>query len=147
MRKRLGNFIVAEDDDTLEGIVLGALKRKSASLSVVETFTGGRIAARLTLLPDAESVFRRGLVAQAGSEIEELLNLADGTLSSGPLTEKAMEDAARATLLETHSTYALVALRTGRNRGLGCPAALRSGSQSRPVSKSRCGVADSPLRR
>ena len=41
------------------------LKRKSASLSVRETFTGGRIAARLTLLPDAESVFRRGLVAQA----------------------------------------------------------------------------------
>ncbi len=110
VRKRLGNFIVAEDDDTLEGIILAALKRKRASLSVVETFTGGRIAARLAAHPDAESVFRRGLVAQAGSEIEALLNLADGTLSSGPLTEKAIKDAACATLLVTHSTYALVAL-------------------------------------
>jgi len=110
VRKRLGNFVVAEDDDTLEGIILAALKRKRASLSVVETFTGGRIAARLAAHPDAESVFRRGLVAQAGSEIEALLNLADGTLSSGPLTEKAIKDAACATLLVTHSTYALVAL-------------------------------------
>src|SRR5258705_474772 len=110
VRKRFGNFIVAEDDDTLEGIILTALKRRRASLSVVETFTGGRIAARLAAHPDAESVFRRGLVAQAGSEIEALLNLADGTLSSGPLTEKAIKDAACATLLVTHSTYALVAL-------------------------------------
>ena len=77
---------------------------------MVETFTGGRIAARLAAHPDAESVFRRGMVAQAGSEIEALLNLADGTLSSGPLTEKAIKDAACATLLVTHSTYALVAL-------------------------------------
>ena len=89
---------------------MAALKRQGASLSVVETFTGGRIAARLAALPDAESVFRRGLVAQAGSEIEALLNLADGTLSSGPLTEKAIKNAARAALLVTHSTYALVAL-------------------------------------
>jgi nicotinamide-nucleotide amidase len=110
VRKRLGNFIVAEDDDTLEGVILAALKRKGASLSVVETFTGGGIAARLAPLPDAESVFRRGLVAQAGSEIESLLNLAAGTLSSVPLTEKAIKDAARATLLVTDSTYALVAL-------------------------------------
>jgi nicotinamide-nucleotide amidase len=94
----------------LEGVILAALKRKGASLSVVETFTGGGIAARLAPLPDAESVFRRGLVAQAGSEIESLLNLAAGTLSSVPLTEKAIKDAARATLLVTDSTYALVAL-------------------------------------
>lgn len=110
VRKRLGNFIVAEDDDTLEGVILTALKRKRASLSVVETFTGGGITARLAPLPDAESVFRRGLVARAASEIEGLLDLAEGTLSGGPLTEKALKQAAGATLLMTRSTYALVAL-------------------------------------
>jgi nicotinamide-nucleotide amidase len=110
VRKRLGNFIVAEDNDTLEGVILATLKHERASLSVVETFTGGGIAARLTPLPDAESVFHRGLVARAEAEIEPLLNLAEGRLSSGPLTENAMEEAARATLLATHSSYALVAL-------------------------------------
>jgi nicotinamide-nucleotide amidase len=53
------------------------------------------------------------LVAQAGSEIEALLNLGDGTLSSGPLTENVVREAARATLLATRSTHALVALADG----------------------------------
>jgi nicotinamide-nucleotide amidase len=110
VRKRLGNFIVAEDDETLEGIILATLKRNGASLSVVESFTGGRITARLALLRDAESVFRRGLVARAGSDIEAMLNLADGMLSSGPLTEQALQDAARAALQVTHATHALVVL-------------------------------------
>ena len=60
MRKRLGNFILAEDDQTLEGVVLAELTARQASLAVVETFTGGGIAARLAPLPGAEHVFRRG---------------------------------------------------------------------------------------
>src|SRR6185437_7026308 len=40
VRKRLGNFILAEDDQTLEGVILAALIDRGASLSVVETFTG-----------------------------------------------------------------------------------------------------------
>jgi len=110
VRKRLGHFLVAEDDDTLEGLVLDALKGKGASLSVVETFTGGRIAARLAQHPTADAVFRRGLVALAGAEIEAMLHLDEGTLTSGPLTESALRDAARASLRVTHTTCALVAL-------------------------------------
>src|ERR1044071_1672000 len=37
VRKRLGNFILAEDDQTLEGVVLGALAARPGSLSIVET--------------------------------------------------------------------------------------------------------------
>src|SRR5438477_5910131 len=39
VRKRLGNFILAEDDQTLEGVVLAELASRQATLSVVETFT------------------------------------------------------------------------------------------------------------
>src|SRR5580693_4878141 len=60
VRQRLGNFIIAEDDQTLEGVVLAELTRKEATLSVVETFTAGQIAARFAHLPNAEHVFRRG---------------------------------------------------------------------------------------
>src|SRR5438477_8856662 len=35
VRKRLGNFILAEDDDTLEGVILKALKEQQGSLSLV----------------------------------------------------------------------------------------------------------------
>src|SRR5881392_3147081 len=57
VRKRLGNFILAEDDQTLEGVVLAELPRREASLATVETFTGGQIAARIAHLPGAEKVF------------------------------------------------------------------------------------------
>src|SRR5512144_728052 len=47
VRKRLGNFILAEDDRMLEGVVLEALVAREASLALVETFTSGQIAARV----------------------------------------------------------------------------------------------------
>src|SRR5207249_1007365 len=36
VRKRLGNFIMAEDDDTLEGVILRHLQQTQGSLAVVE---------------------------------------------------------------------------------------------------------------
>ncbi len=64
VRKRLGNFIIAEDDQTLEGVTLSALARLGATLTVVETFTAGQIAARVAHLPGAETVFRHGTVVR-----------------------------------------------------------------------------------
>src|SRR5271163_3377116 len=46
VRQRLGNFILAEDDDTLEGVILKALQREEGTLALVETFTGGQMASR-----------------------------------------------------------------------------------------------------
>src|SRR6185437_11381001 len=73
VRRRLGNFILAEDDDTLEGVILKALQRAEGSLAVVETFTGGAMAARLLPLPGAESVVRRGIVSSDLSQIYDAL--------------------------------------------------------------------------
>src|SRR5882757_3650855 len=64
VRRRLGNFILAEDDQTLEGVVLAALAKIGGSLAIAETFTGGQIAGRLAPLPGAEKIFRRGIVAR-----------------------------------------------------------------------------------
>src|SRR5688572_15475001 len=58
VRKRLGNFILAEDDGTLEGVILDELKRRAGTLAIVETFTSGQIAARVGHLPGAETVVR-----------------------------------------------------------------------------------------
>src|ERR671935_1159034 len=77
VRKRIGNFILAEDDETLEGVVLAHLLAHQASLAVVETFTGGQIAARLAPLPGAETVFRRGTVARSMLDIHAAVVLAD----------------------------------------------------------------------
>ncbi|WP_158295515.1 CinA family nicotinamide mononucleotide deamidase-related protein [Crenalkalicoccus roseus] len=75
VRRRLGHFILAEDDQTLEGVVLEALRAGGFTLSVAETLTGGGIAARLAPLPGAEGVFRRAVVAREAGELCAALNL------------------------------------------------------------------------
>ncbi len=62
VRRRLGNFIMAEDDQTLESVLLDALHRAGKTLAVVETFTSGGIVSRMAHLPAAAGVFRRGVV-------------------------------------------------------------------------------------
>jgi nicotinamide-nucleotide amidase len=109
VRRRLGNFIIAEDDQTLEGVVLAALAARQSSLAVVETFTGGQIAGRIAHLPGAETVFRRGLVARDPSEIAATLGL-DGGLISGELSREAAEAVASAARQETGATHALAVL-------------------------------------
>ena len=47
VRRRLGHFIVAEDDGTLEGAVLERLRALGGTLSTVETGSQGGLAARL----------------------------------------------------------------------------------------------------
>lgn len=48
VRQRFGNFILCEDDQTLEQVILDALHEKGGSLSTLEMTTGGAISMRLT---------------------------------------------------------------------------------------------------
>ncbi len=109
VRKRLGNFIIAEDDQTLEGVVLAALSERDGTLAVVETFTAGQIAGRIAHLPGADKVFRRGIVARDPAEIATALGL-DGALISGELSREAAEKVARAARQETGASHALAVM-------------------------------------
>jgi nicotinamide-nucleotide amidase len=109
VRRRLGNFILGEDDQKLEGVVLGELARRGGSLAVVETYTGGQIAARLAPLPGAENVFRRGLVARDPAEIAAALGL-DGGLIAGEIDRETAEAVARAAREEARASHALAVL-------------------------------------
>lgn len=62
VRRRLGNFVVAEDEGSLERVVLEKLKAGGHTLAIGETFTSGAIASRLAPLPGAEAVFRKGVI-------------------------------------------------------------------------------------
>jgi nicotinamide-nucleotide amidase len=109
VRARLGNFVLAEDDQTLEGVILGELTSRRGSLSIVETFTGGQIAARLAHLPGAEKVFRRGLVARDLAEVCAAAGL-EGTSPAGEITTETAEAVAQALRRQTSSTHALAVL-------------------------------------
>ena len=108
VRKRIGNFVLAEDEQTLEGVILADLTRRQGSLAIAETFTGGQIAARLAPLPGAEHVFRRGVIARDVREV--YAGVALDPAAAGAITPEAAEDVARAARAQAKATHALAVL-------------------------------------
>ena len=105
VRKRVGTFILAEDDQTLEGVVLAALSGRS--LAVAETFTGGQIAARIAHLPGAEKIFRRGIVARDLGQLRAAIGL---RAESGAATVEVAIESAQALRAQTGASHALAVL-------------------------------------
>ena len=108
VRKRLGNFIVAEDDQTLEGVILGRLLATGSTLAIAETVTGGHLAARIAPLPGAERAFRRGTIARDLSEL--------GATAVAPDQAASVAKALRASSGASHALVVLLELDEGADR-------------------------------
>jgi nicotinamide-nucleotide amidase len=108
VRKRLGNFIVAEDDQTIEGVILGRLLASGSTLAVAETVTGGHLAARIAPLPGAERAFRRGTIARDLAEL--------GATAVAPDQAAAVAKALRASSGASHALVVLLELDEGADR-------------------------------
>jgi nicotinamide-nucleotide amidase len=107
VRKRLGNFILGEDDQTLEGVLVADLLSRAGTLATVETFTGGQVAARIAPLPGGEAVFRSGIVARDLRQIGTALGLPGLT---SPATAEMAEAVARSARAQSGATHALAVL-------------------------------------
>ena len=64
IRKRLGTFIISEDDQTLEQVVIDSLTCRNATLSTAEMFTSGAIATRLNPKPGNQDPIIQNVVAR-----------------------------------------------------------------------------------
>jgi nicotinamide-nucleotide amidase len=109
VRKRLGNFILAEDDQTLEGVILAALAERNATLALVESFTSGQIAARLVHWPGAETIVRRGVLSRDLAQVCAAAGLADAA-PTGEVTTELAEQVARAARAQAGASHALAVL-------------------------------------
>jgi len=109
VRRRIGNFVLGEDEQTLEGVVLAELTSRQASLSIAETFTSGQIAARFAHLPGAEKVFRRAVAARDLGELYAGAGLS-GAAPAGELTRETAESVAQALRASSGATHALAVL-------------------------------------
>jgi nicotinamide-nucleotide amidase len=117
VRRRLGNFILSEDDKTLEGVVLAELAERGATLAVVEDFTAGQIAARLSHHVGAERVFRLGVVGRAGAALDQAVGsalVASHALSASVAAATAA--AARQRAGASHALAVLITLDEGQDR-------------------------------
>jgi nicotinamide-nucleotide amidase len=110
VRKRLGNFILAEDEQTLEGVVLAELTKRTATLAIAETFTSGQIAARLGPLPGAETVLRRGVLARDLGDLWRTVDAPGEAPPHGELTRQTAELVAQTLQRACGASYALAAL-------------------------------------
>ncbi len=77
VRARLGNFIVAEDDGTLEAAVLGSLRARGGSLSAVETGSHGLLGVRLAAADEEGGVFLRASSGNTAAAVARPLGLPD----------------------------------------------------------------------
>ena len=109
VRRRYGNFILAEDDQTLERVVVDALTERRATLALVEMFTGGQIASRLVPLPGAEKVVRRGIVSLEIGEVCAAVTL-DPPQPLNAITRESAEAVAAAARVAAGATHALAVL-------------------------------------
>ena len=109
VRKRMGNFILAEDEQTLERVLLDALARVKGTLAIGETFTSGGIMARIAHLSGAEDRIGRGVAAVAPAELARAVGASAATMAGG-VTREAAEAVARALRVQTGVTHALAVL-------------------------------------
>lgn len=75
VRQILGRYIFAVDDDTMESVILDALRDKGLTLAVAEISSGGLISTRLSAIDASGDVFRGGIVPIAGAVRESVLGV------------------------------------------------------------------------
>ncbi|WP_458012709.1 competence/damage-inducible protein A [Candidatus Solincola sp.] len=75
VREVLGDWVVAEGEESLEGNLGRELRERGLTLAVAESCTGGMIGERITRVPGSSDYFRGGVVAYSYQAKEELLGV------------------------------------------------------------------------
>jgi nicotinamide-nucleotide amidase len=81
LREKLGDWIFARDDETLEAVVGDLLRRRGLTLAVAESCTGGLIAGRLTHVAGSSDYFIEGAVVYANSAKMRRLGIGEDVLA------------------------------------------------------------------
>ncbi len=95
IRERLGSYIFAAGNETMEQVVGGVLTRERLRLSVAESCTGGLIGHRLTGVPGSSDYFMGGVVAYSDDVKIRLLGVLPRTLERfGAVSDAAVREMA-----------------------------------------------------
>jgi nicotinamide-nucleotide amidase len=74
-RAALGSGVYGADDDTLESVVAGLLRERSATVATAESLTGGLLGAEISRAPGSSDVYVGGFVTYATEAKEALLGV------------------------------------------------------------------------
>lgn len=102
VRQILGEAIYGGTGDSLESVILAALRAKGQTLTVAESCTGGGLGARITSVPGSSDVFVGGIISYANEVKASVLGVRKETLEThGAVSEpcaREMADGARRVL-------------------------------------------------
>jgi nicotinamide-nucleotide amidase len=108
VREQVGANIFAEDDETLEAVIVRLLTARKQTLALAESCTGGAIAHRITNVPGASAVLLAGLVTYSNDAKEKFLGVRAEVLAvHGAVSEAVAREMAEGARLETGADYAL----------------------------------------
>lgn len=82
IRRRVGSFVYSVDVDSLEALVVDALRAVGKTLATAESCTGGLLAKRITDVAGSSDVFEMGCVTYANRVKEKLLGVPHETLEA-----------------------------------------------------------------
>jgi nicotinamide-nucleotide amidase len=95
VRSRVGSYIYAEGDSTMEEVVAELLTQKRLKLAVAESCTGGLIGHRLTNVPGSSAFFLGDFVTYSNEMKSELLGVSQNTLQDyGAVSEQCVVEMA-----------------------------------------------------
>ena len=109
IRDRFGNFIISEDNETLEGVILAELAKTNSTLSTAEMHTSGAISARLNPKVGDPDPIIRSVVSRDLNQLCGAVNLSttEKSVSFDMESAKAIANALRS---DAASTFALATL-------------------------------------
>jgi nicotinamide-nucleotide amidase len=91
VRERIGSYIYAEGEATMEEVVAELLTEKRLKLAVAESCTGGLIGHRLTNVPGSSAFFVGDFVTYANELKSEILGVSEKTLNDfGAVSEQCV---------------------------------------------------------
>ena len=81
IRTKVGRYIFARGEETLEEVIAKILSERGLTLSVAESCTGGEICTRLTNVSGSSKYFERGIVTYSNAAKVELLKVNEDTIA------------------------------------------------------------------
>lgn len=89
VRERLGEYIYAANHQSMEAVVVEALKKKDYTLAVAESCTGGMVSARITNIPGASEIFPLSIITYSEKSKITFLGVLEETVKQyGPVSEE-----------------------------------------------------------
>lgn len=109
--ERLGDYIYAEKDVTIEQVVIDLLRSHNATLAVAESCTGGLLSHLLTSIPGSSSVFKGGIVCYSNDLKANLLHvpmtMLEGEEAPGAISSETAQMLAEQLLVSTAADYGI----------------------------------------